>query len=76
MHPLDMLTGAEIERAVAIARADGRLPDDALFAHIVLHEPDKALSPMGQRLDSIEQPLPDALSVVSQRSHVEGLRLI
>ena len=42
MHPLDMLTGDEIERAVAIVRAHGRLPDDALFAHIVLHEPDKA----------------------------------
>jgi primary-amine oxidase len=41
-HPLDMLTGAEIERAVAIVRGTGRVPDDALFAHVVLHEPDKA----------------------------------
>ena len=42
MHPLDMLTGAEIERAVEIVRADGRLPEGALFAHVVLHEPAKA----------------------------------
>jgi len=42
MHPLDMLTGAEIERAVEILRATGRLPEGALFAHVVLHEPAKA----------------------------------
>jgi primary-amine oxidase len=42
MHPLDMLTGAEIERAVEIVRADGRLQQSALFAHVVLHEPAKA----------------------------------
>src|SRR5215470_6813035 len=36
-----MLTGEEIERAVAIVQASGRIPDDALFAHIVLHEPHK-----------------------------------
>jgi primary-amine oxidase len=41
MHPLDMLTGTEIEHAVAIARATGKLPDGALFAHVVLHEPAK-----------------------------------
>ena len=41
-HPLDMLTGEEIERAVAIVRATGRVPEGALFAHVVLHEPDKA----------------------------------
>ncbi|MGH8977131.1 MAG: primary-amine oxidase, partial [Acidimicrobiia bacterium] len=40
-HPFDMLTGAEIERAVAIVRGTGRIPDGALFAHVVLHEPDK-----------------------------------
>jgi primary-amine oxidase len=40
-HPLEMLTGDEIKHAVNILRASGRVPDGALFAHIVLHEPHK-----------------------------------
>ncbi|HTL83917.1 MAG TPA: primary-amine oxidase [Acidimicrobiia bacterium] len=40
-HPLDMLTGAEITRAVEVLRASGKVPDDALFASVVLHEPRK-----------------------------------
>ena len=40
-HPLEMLTGEEIERATEIVRASGRVPESALFAHIVLHEPHK-----------------------------------
>ena len=40
-HPLEMLTGDEIKRAVEILRASGRIPEAALFAHIVLHEPHK-----------------------------------
>ncbi len=40
-HPLDMLTGDEIERAVEIVRASGKVPEEALFAHVVLHEPPK-----------------------------------
>src|SRR5690349_18185896 len=40
-HPLEMLTADEITRATQILRANGNLPDGALFAHIVLHEPDK-----------------------------------
>jgi len=40
-HPLEMLTGDEIKRAVEIVRASGRVPEGALFAHIVLHEPHK-----------------------------------
>ncbi len=40
-HPLEMLTGDEIARAVQILRESGRIPDDAIFAHIVLHEPHK-----------------------------------
>jgi len=40
-HPLEMLTGAEIKQAVKILRASGRVPEGALFAHIVLHEPHK-----------------------------------
>ena len=40
-HPLEMLTGDEIKAAVKILRASGRVPEGALFAHIVLHEPHK-----------------------------------
>ena len=40
-HPLAMLTADEIERAVAILSDSGRLPEGALFASIVLHEPAK-----------------------------------
>ena len=40
-HPLDMLTADEIRRAVEVLRATGRVGDDALFAHVVLREPEK-----------------------------------
>jgi primary-amine oxidase len=40
-HPLDLLTGGEITRAVEIVRADARFPDDSVFAHVRLHEPAK-----------------------------------
>jgi primary-amine oxidase len=40
-HPLAMLTAGEIEIAVEAVRSTGRLSDSALFAHVVLHEPDK-----------------------------------
>ena len=40
-HPLEMLTGEEIKSAVKILRDSGRVPEGALFAHIVLHEPHK-----------------------------------
>lgn len=40
-HPLDPLTGAEIESAAAIARASGRMAADALFSTVVLEEPSK-----------------------------------
>ncbi len=40
-HPLEMLTGEEIKSAVKILRDSGRVPESALFAHIVLHEPHK-----------------------------------
>src|SRR5207253_1387270 len=36
-HPLDMLTGDEITRAVEVLRDSGRLGESALFASIVLH---------------------------------------
>ena len=40
-HPLSMLTGAEIERAVEVVRSSGRIPERVLFSHIVLDEPTK-----------------------------------
>jgi primary-amine oxidase len=40
-HPLESLTAGEIETAVAVLRADGRLTDAARFAYFGLDEPDK-----------------------------------
>ncbi len=40
-HPLDMLTAEEVSRAVEVLRASGRVPEDARYIHIVLHEPSK-----------------------------------
>jgi primary-amine oxidase len=40
-HPLDMLRAEEIDRAREAIHACGRVGPSALFAHMVLHEPDK-----------------------------------
>ncbi len=40
-HPLEMLTPAEVDRTRSVLRDSGRLPEGALFASIVLHEPAK-----------------------------------
>ena len=40
-HPLEMLTGDEVKRTVAILNDSGRVPEGALYASIVLHEPVK-----------------------------------
>lgn len=40
-HPLEALTAAEIETAVAVLREDGRLTDAARFAYFGLDEPSK-----------------------------------
>ncbi len=40
-HPLEPLTADEITAAADIVRADGRLPEGALFVRISLHEPPK-----------------------------------
>ncbi len=40
-HPLEMLTATEVKRTTAILRDSGRVPANALFASIVLHEPTK-----------------------------------
>jgi primary-amine oxidase len=61
-----MLTGAEIEQAVALVRASGRLPETAMFAHVVLDEPSKAElaqwkdgDPVDRRLRVLGVPGPD-----------------
>src|SRR5579871_2162490 len=41
-HPLDPLSAAEIERAVAIVRATAKLDPSAWFETVTLDEPDKA----------------------------------
>jgi primary-amine oxidase len=40
-HPLDLLTGDEVNRAVEILHQSGRVPDGAVYVHVVLHEPSK-----------------------------------
>ncbi len=40
-HPLDALTGDEVQRAVEVIRADPRYEPDAAFVHVRLHEPAK-----------------------------------
>jgi primary-amine oxidase len=42
-HPLDPLTGPEIEQAARILKAAKHLPNDILFPILTLHEPAKAL---------------------------------
>jgi len=41
-HPLAMITAAEIARAIELVRADPQFEADAVFAHVRLHEPEKA----------------------------------
>ncbi|MHB1924182.1 MAG: primary-amine oxidase [Acidimicrobiales bacterium] len=41
-QPLDVLTAEEIEAAVAVVRASGRLSETARFSYIALQEPPKA----------------------------------
>jgi primary-amine oxidase len=54
-HPLAMLTGDEITRAVELLRASGRIADGALFASIVLHEPAKAELAQWKAGDPVER---------------------
>jgi primary-amine oxidase len=42
-HPLDPITGDEIRVAVALVAADARYEVDLVYAHLRLHEPDKAV---------------------------------
>ncbi len=66
--------GASWENALLEPRLTGLMQrlQDTLEAL----DPDKALEPLGRRLDAIEQRLADALGGVAQRSDVDGLRLI
>jgi len=41
LHPLDPITGEEIQAAVALIAADDRYEVDFLFAHVRLREPHK-----------------------------------
>jgi len=54
-HPLDMLTGDEISRAAKILRESGRYPNAALFAHMVLHEPEKEMLARWQPNDPVDR---------------------
>jgi primary-amine oxidase len=61
-----MLTAAEVTRAVEIIRATGRIPDGALFAHVVLAEPPKEDvaawrlgAPLARRVNALIVPGPD-----------------
>ncbi|MDQ1478413.1 MAG: primary-amine oxidase [Actinomycetota bacterium] len=65
-HPLEMLTAEEVTRAVAVLRDSGRLPEGALFASIVLHEPEKAAlaawspgEPVERRVRAVIVPGPE-----------------
>jgi primary-amine oxidase len=69
-HPLEMLTGPEIERAVEVLRAAGKIGDNPLFASIVLHEPDKPDlaqwkngDPVTRRVRAVVVPGPENLVV-------------
>jgi primary-amine oxidase len=42
-HPLDPLTADEVRQAVGVIAADPRFEVDAVFVHLRLHEPDKAV---------------------------------
>ena len=42
-HPLDLITTEEVAVATALVRADARFPEGAVFAHVRLHEPEKAV---------------------------------
>lgn len=56
-HPLDMLTGDEVVAAAGILRASGRVPEGALFASIVLHEPPKSSLALWKQGDPVDREL-------------------
>jgi primary-amine oxidase len=54
-HPLDALTGAEIERAVAVVRDSGRLTAAAIFSYIALDEPPKSVVAAHRDGDAVDR---------------------
>ncbi|HET9729308.1 MAG TPA: tyramine oxidase, partial [Acidimicrobiia bacterium] len=62
-HPLDMLTGEEITRAVALVRTERGLDKSALFASIVLHEPEKDALAQWKPGDPVERRLRVAIVI-------------
>ena len=55
--PLAMETPAEITRAVEILRSSGRVPEDARFVHVVLHEPPKDAVLAHRTADPVDREL-------------------
>ena len=71
-HPLEMLTAEEVNRAVAILGDSGRLPEGALFASVVLHEPAKDVQDYVARLGVNFPVLLDAGDTISTMYRVRG----
>ncbi len=67
-HPLDPLTGPEIERAAQILTAERPMPDTAKFVMITLDEPDKPESLVFDELDP-----PDRRAFVTSYDRAEHL---
>ena len=78
-HPLDVVTREEIEAAVAVVRASGRLTEGSRFAYIGLSEPPKdevrgfrAGDPVDRRLRMVIVPGPEADMVEAVVSVTRG----
>ncbi len=56
-HPLASLSAEEVELAVKSVRATGRLTDDARFAYVGIHEPDKQSVRSFTAGDAVEREL-------------------
>ena len=70
VHPLEMITGEELQRTAEIVRADARFPTNGIFAHVRLHEPTKdelagyaAGQAVDRRLEALVVP-PDRLEAI------------
>jgi primary-amine oxidase len=56
-HPLDPITGEEVRAAVALVAADDRYEIDLVYAHLRLHEPDKAVVLAHETGDAVDREL-------------------
>jgi primary-amine oxidase len=56
-HPLEALRADEIEQAIALVRATGRLTEDARFAYVGLQEPEKEKVRAFQPGDPVDREL-------------------